>query len=350
LLYINIPNLILLYLFNHFITSPYMDEYFHFNQFLAYHKNQFSHWDPKITTPPGLYIIQRIFAIVLPADLSTMRMLNSLFFSNIFVVYVLKIYDFLEPCPGNLSRSLNLALTPTIYFFNFLDYTDSASVSVIAAMFYYNLTKSEWRLGFVSLISVFIRQNNVIWILYLIIYRVLSDNKKQILAPKSLPAHLLTIVKIFLGNKMQILKQSKFQIMAIAVFGGYVYYFNDGRLVFGDHEHHKMVFHPNQLLYLSLFCIANFPITLGEYISSIGNFFQRIYISRHALAAYLFLLSLSIILVDQFTLIHPFIRDDNRHYTFYIYRYLLKPTIPKFALCLGYAFSFHFIFKQVVNS
>jgi alpha-1,2-glucosyltransferase len=243
-----------------------------------------------------------------------------------------------------------LALSPTIYFFNFLDYTDAASVSVIAAMFYYNLTKSEWRLGLVSLVAVFIRQNNIIWILYLIIYRVLADHKKVILAPKSLPAHLLAIIRIFLTNKMLILKQSKFQISAIALFALYAYLFNGGRLVFGDHAHHKMTFHPNQLLYLSLFCIVNLPITLGEYLSSIGNFFQRIYISRHALAAYLFLLSLSIVLVDQFTLIHPFIRDDNRHYTFYIYRYLLKHNIPKYALCLLYAFSFHLIFKQVVNS
>lgn len=279
-----------------------------------------------------------------------MRAINCLFFSNIFVVYVLKIYDFLEPSPGNLTRSLNLALTPTIYFFNFMDYTDAASISVIAAMFYYNLTKSEWRLGLVSLLAVFIRQNNVIWILYLIIYRVLGDNKKVVLAPKSLPSHLLAIIKIFLSNKWQILSQAKFQIIAIGIFGAYTSYFNEGRLVFGDHLNHQMKLHPNQLLYLSLFCIVNLPITLGEYISSIGNFFQRIYISRHALAAYLFLLSLSIILVDQCTLIHPFIRDDNRHYTFYIYRYLLKPTIPKFLLCFLYAFSFHFIFKQVVNS
>lgn len=327
-----------------------MDEYFHYNQFLAYSQNHFTHWDPKITTPPGLYILQRLFAIVIPANLSMMRAVNSLFFSNIFVVYVLKIYDFLEPCPGNLTRSLNLALTPTIFFFNFLDYTDSASVAVIAAMFYYNLTKSEWRLGLVSLIGVFIRQNNLIWILYLIIYRVLGDHKKLILAPKSLSSHLLAIIKIFLTNKMQIIRQFKFQIIAIGIFAGYIYFFNGGRLVFGDHTHHTMTFHPNQLLYLSLFCIVNLPITLGEYLSSIGNFFQRIYISRHALAAYLFLLSLSIILVDQCTLIHPFIRDDNRHFTFYIYRYLLKRNIPKYGLCLLYAFSFHFIFKQVVNS
>ncbi len=178
----------------------------------------------------------------------------------------------------------------------------------------------------------------------------MNDNKKIILAPKSLISHLLSIVKIFLTNKKQILFQCKFQIIAIGIFSIYIYFFNNGKLVFGDHAHHKMTFHPNQLLYLSLFCVCNLPITLGEYISSVGNFFQRIYISRHALSAYLFLLSISIVLVDQFTLIHPFIRDDNRHYTFYIFRYLLKPTIPKFALCLGYAFAFHFIFKQVVNS
>lgn len=36
LLIINIPNLILLYLFNSILPEPYMDEYFHYNQFLAY--------------------------------------------------------------------------------------------------------------------------------------------------------------------------------------------------------------------------------------------------------------------------------------------------------------------------
>jgi alpha-1,2-glucosyltransferase len=202
----------------------------------------------------------------LPADLSMMRIINSLFFSNIFVIYILKIYDFIEPCPNNISRSLNLALTPTIYFFNFLDYTDSASVSVVAAMYYYNLTKSEWRLGFVSLMAVFIRQNNLIWIVYLIIYRVLTDNKKQILVPKSIPSHFLNILRIFLNNKMQILIQCRFQALVVVIFLLYIKLFNGGRLVFGDHTHHQMTFHPNQLLYLSLFIFVNLPITLGEYI------------------------------------------------------------------------------------
>jgi len=142
LIIINLPNLIILYLFNIQVPEPYMDEEFHFRQYSHYQDNNFHIWDDKITTPPGLYIIQRLLTTILPSNLLFLRIINSLFFSNIFLVYVLKIYDFLEPSPANLTRSLNLALTPTIYFFNFLDYTDSASISALAAMFYYNLIKS----------------------------------------------------------------------------------------------------------------------------------------------------------------------------------------------------------------
>lgn len=85
-------------------------------------------------------------------------------------------------------------------------------------------------------------------------------------------------------------------------------------------------------------------------MGSLYTFFQRIYISRHSLAVYLFLISISIVLVDKYTLIHPFITDDNRHYTFYLYRYVIRHTAFRFALCLAYAFSFHFLFKQIVNS
>ena len=205
-----------------------MDEEFHYRQFSYYNEDQFHMWDPKLTTPPGLYLFQRLLTIFLPSDLGIMRAINCLFFANIFVVYVLKIFDFNEIKPNNLSRALNLAISPTIFFFNFLDYTDSASISLVTVMFYYNLVKSEWRLGLISLIAIFVRQNNLIWILYLIIYRVLLDNKKQILVPKSLPSHFLAIFKIFFSHKWQILNQSKLQFLVIGIFIGFVNIFNDG--------------------------------------------------------------------------------------------------------------------------
>ena len=263
LLIINIPSLIILYFVNTTVPDPYMDEEFHYRQFKYYDNNQFHMWDPKLTTPPGLYLFQRLLATFLPSDLSVMRAVNCLFFSNIFLIYAMMIFDFNEVKPNNLSRALNLALTPTIFFFNFLDYTDAASISLVTAMFYYSMTRSQWRLGLISLIAIFVRQNNLIWILYLIIYRVLSDHKKQILVPKSLPSHFLTIFKIFFHNKMQILNQVKVQILVISIFIGFIKFYNDGQLVFGDHKHHQLVFHPSQIMYLSLFCFCNLPITLG---------------------------------------------------------------------------------------
>ncbi|CAN9297458.1 unnamed protein product [Alternaria sp. RS040] len=38
----------------HEVPNPYLDEYFHIPQAQKYCKGDYS-WDPKITTPPGLY-------------------------------------------------------------------------------------------------------------------------------------------------------------------------------------------------------------------------------------------------------------------------------------------------------
>ena len=222
MLIINIPNIIILFLINRTVPDVYMDEEFHYRQFNHYYEDQYHIWDQKITTPPGLYIFQRLLATILPPNLEILRTINALVFSNIFLVYVLKIFDFEDIKPNNLSRALNLALTPTIFFFNFLNYTDAASISLVTMMFYYNMSKSEWRLGFISLLAIFVRQNNLIWILYLIIYRILSEHKKQISVPKSLPSHFMTIFKITFSHKWQILNQCKLQILVMLTFLGYV--------------------------------------------------------------------------------------------------------------------------------
>lgn len=350
LLIINIPNLLLLFLFNNIVPEPYMDEEFHYQQFQAYYQNRFAEWHPKITTPPGLYWLQRILSSFLGGSLGTMRCINCLVFSNLFVVFIMKIYDFQDPCPNNLSRSLNLALTPTIFFFNFLDYTDTASIALVAIMYYYNLIKSEWRLSVVSLLAIFVRQNNVIWIGYLIVHRVLGENRKQINVPKSFLGHIFTVVKIFFNHKFQIISQFKLQILAGIIFGVYMCYFNGGRLVFGDEAHHQVTFHPNQLLYLSVFCYLNVPITLGEYTSSTNYILQRMFLSRHSLSSYLFLLSLSIVLVDKLTYVHKFILADNRHYTFYLYSYIFSHASLRYLACILYPFCFIFLFRIVVTS
>lgn len=153
-----------------------MDEIFHYPQFKQFLEGNHEFWDPKITTPPGLYhaqvyIISKIFG----SSLLGMRMGNWVVFGNIFTIFALKIYEFQDHNRNNSSRTLNLILTPTIFFFFFLDYTDSASIAFLTMALYYTLVKSTWRMGICSLLSVYMRQNNIIWVAYFLVYRCIAD-------------------------------------------------------------------------------------------------------------------------------------------------------------------------------
>ena len=135
--------------------------------------------------------------------------------------------------------------------------------------------------------------------------------------------------------------------MVFPIFAWYLYRYNDGKLLFGDHSNHVPSFHPTQILYLSLFLFVNLPVTLSDYLLTIKESFNRIYYSRHAFATYLFLLSACLVIVDKYSLVHPFILADNRHYIFYIYRYF---KWAKFPLCLVYPFCMIVIIRLVATS
>ncbi|CAF3849836.1 unnamed protein product [Rotaria magnacalcarata] len=47
------------------VPEPYMDEYFHFHQAANYCSGNYTHWDPSITTPPGLYMITHLLEMML---------------------------------------------------------------------------------------------------------------------------------------------------------------------------------------------------------------------------------------------------------------------------------------------
>lgn len=131
---------------------------------------------------------------------------------------------------------MNLALTPTIFFFNFLDYTDSASLALITMAYYYCLTGSEWRTSICSLLSVYVRQNNIIWITYLLMYRVITTYSASIMSIRgNVVGATLQFIKIMLINSKHIIIKNLLQIIIVPIFFWYLYRYNDGRLVFGDH-------------------------------------------------------------------------------------------------------------------
>lgn len=281
-------------------------------------------------------------------SLTTIRALNSLLFGNLFLIFSTKIYEFNDHNINNPTRSLNLALTPTIYFFNFLDYTDSASLAFMSMAYYYCLVGSEWRMGLLSVLSIYVRQNNVLWAAYLLMYRIVSKHSASIANIRgNFIRSTLGFFKLMIVNIKDILLSNFVQILIFPLFLLYLRYYNNSQLVFGDHSNHPASFHPTQFLYLLLFLVINLPITINDFVYAFKESISRLYFSRHALAAYLFLVSFSIILVDKWTIVHPFILSDNRHYIFYIYRYF---GWMKFINCMLYPFCFIVLLRLIVNS
>lgn len=113
------------YLFNSIVPEAYMDEIFHIPQAQQYCVGNFSYWDSKITTPPGLYLISLIITpSLLKCTVYSLRITNAIFGALIYVVIA-----FILKTKGRPSTTAALSgtLLPVSFFYNFLYYTDSGS-------------------------------------------------------------------------------------------------------------------------------------------------------------------------------------------------------------------------------
>eukprot|EP00094_Tigriopus_californicus_P006363 TCALIF_06127-PA protein Name:"Similar to ALG10B Putative Dol-P-Glc:Glc(2)Man(9)GlcNAc(2)-PP-Dol alpha-1,2-glucosyltransferase (Homo sapiens)" AED:0.03 eAED:0.03 QI:935/0.5/0.66/1/1/1/3/514/266 len=91
---------------------------------------------------------------------------------------------------------------------------------------------------------------------------------------------------------------------------------NEG-IVVGDREAHVACFHPTQVLYFCAFCLGlawPFLLPLLPAFLTFGRRHYRLIIFQ-AILCYC--------IVDVYSLAHPYLLADNRHYTFYIWRRLL---------------------------
>jgi len=115
----------------------------------------------------------------------------------------------------------------------------------------------------------------------------------------------------------------------------------NGGLALGDKEAHAVVFHPTQLLYFSAFSLAfSWPFCLTRWRACLA------WTKRHWIAATVATL-VTLGIVGGFTLAHPYLLADNRHYTFYVWRrivartewskYLLVPVYLYGAFCIMHA-------------
>jgi len=166
------------------VPDPYMDEIFHIPQAQQYCAGNFTVWDPKITTLPGLYLFS--VGLLEPAhklatavgleiskeqlcSVANLRSIN-LVMAIINAVLLHTLTSHIHGMKENYSEvmgiwsSFNISLLPVLFMFTFLYYTDPVSTAMVLLTYCLHLSGQDWLAAFAGSLSVLCRQTNIVWV------------------------------------------------------------------------------------------------------------------------------------------------------------------------------------------
>ncbi|XP_077239075.1 dol-P-Glc:Glc(2)Man(9)GlcNAc(2)-PP-Dol alpha-1,2-glucosyltransferase-like [Tasmannia lanceolata] len=317
-------------------------------------------------------------------------------------ILVYDIFIHLKPALGERRATLYtlvLAFYPIHWFFTFLYYTDVASVMSVLAMYLACLKRHYWFSALLGGLAILIRQTNVVWMLFVasigaINYTAvlngkdhwkldsptistgqnggLTDKINILVAPnlkkrkvtssdkavgvsvseKSAcssihPSGLLgEFLDIFLRLwclKWRILVDFAPFLVVLLAFVAFVLW--NGGVVLGAKEAHVVSPHFAQIMYFGLVSAAamapvHFSLEQAVVLcrslwkNKLLGFFQVFVV-----------LAAGFISVHFFSIVHPYLLADNRHYPFYIWRKVIKAHWSmKYLLVPLYAYSWLSIF------
>ncbi|KAI0080044.1 glucosyltransferase [Panus rudis PR-1116 ss-1] len=345
---------------NEVVTEPYMDEPFHIPQAQAYCRGDFQTWDPKITTPPGLYILslalKRIFA--LKCNLAVLRLtpLLTLLVLPIALTRLVSFHKRERPPSSLLSpipEAVVLAAFPIAWFFGFLYYTEVPSLLFVVLTV---VSATEGRHGLAALlgaISSTFRQTNIVWVLYAYACSQLMylrfrrsppgrEPLPKLHDPPALQATPGDLVQTVLSAPKvipDVLPQFTPYAAVLCAFAAFVIW--NGGIVLGDKSNHIPTFHVPQLYYFAGFsAIFAWPALISGHGGIRGlalDIKMRMFGSKRNTLVTVLVSIVMAFTIHKFTIHHPFLLADNRHYTFYVWRrvFLLHPVVP-YLLIPGY--------------
>jgi alpha-1,2-glucosyltransferase len=352
-----------------------MDEIFHVPQTRKYCNGEFDTYDEKITTLPGFYLVGSAYAKVLSifgiADMdfscstNGLRLLNSHIAISFLMslVWCRAIIIKEETSYARVLWSLSIFLFPTIFFYYFLVYTDTLSITSLVIV--YAISQQEVKAGglqtsipplqrifthlatfFGAILAIFSRQTNAVWLLFIIGTNALdlmlangSIKEDRTLGPRQ----LCTFIGALLRNAPTIFAALWPLIIPVLMFVVFVYI--NGGVVVGDKENHAPVVHfamPLHLVVATAFSMGPFGLFA---LSKDMLRHTRLYIGGGIWKALSFfgictaVCAVTALVLYFGCLSHPFLLADNRHYTFYLWKYIFsKPEArillaPVYAMC-----------------
>eukprot|EP00268_Persea_americana_P018828 TRINITY_DN19626_c0_g1_i5.p1 TRINITY_DN19626_c0_g1~~TRINITY_DN19626_c0_g1_i5.p1 ORF type:complete len:512 (+),score=41.58 TRINITY_DN19626_c0_g1_i5:227-1762(+) len=318
-------------------------------------------------------------------------------------IMIYEILIHLRPAIGERAATLStviLAMFPIHWFFTFLYYTDVASLTVVLAMYLACLKQHYWLSALLGGLAIFIRQTNVVWMLFVacigaINYKSVLNGKDHIqpdhpmtssgkidrLADKKRPEVTPNLRHRKMSNSVNTINLSSIKmtvhssspdagmigevqdiiaglwslkweflmsftpyILVLAAFIAFV--IRNGSVVLGAKEAHAVSPHFAQIMYFGLVSAAAMAPMHFSFcqISVLCQLFWK----NKLLNLFLGLIALTVglIAVHFFSVAHPYLLADNRHYPFYMWRKVITAHWSmKYLLVPLYVYSWFSIFS-----
>ncbi|XP_078436171.1 DIE2/ALG10 family isoform X2 [Wolffia australiana] len=379
---------------NRIVPKPYMDEIFHIPQAQKYCSGNFSDWDPMITTPPGLYYLSivPIAALFVKPSLSLSAICSTSFLratNGVFsIICSVLIYDLIVLLRPKIDKrratacAICVALYPVHWFFTFLYYTDVTSTAAVLAMFLACLKGHYWISSLIGAFSIFIRQTNVIWLLFVasnaaiglmnasapkghdisgyssppLMKNEAASNKTKVLTKSELRRrfqrsiqpdespigenlssstgqnkgfsladlwHELYATIIMVWHFRWSLLVSFFPFILVLV-GFVAFVLWNGSVVLGAKEHHVASPHFAQMVYFGIICAA-ITAPLHFNFKQVGILMKLLWVNKtRGIFMLTIALAAAFVSLHRFSIYHPYLLADNRHYPFYFRKKILQ--------------------------
>lgn len=325
---------------NEIQPTPYLDEIYHVPQAQEYCNGNFTYWDNRITTLPGLYLIS--VAVITPlskwsddnfCETHHLRLTNVAISLSSFLLYVWLTKNIHQSSREystwkSIVSALNIAIFPPLFFFSFLYYTDVAAAFLVFLMYGLHMRGFNTFAAIAGVAAVMVRQTSIVWVILVAVGCFDLGLQHLLLTTKERKRHALSswhqvqiISKNFfrlapVSRKIQIISQLILKLLPYIIVGLIFIAFvviNDG-LVVGDRAAHQATIHVPQLFYffglVTVFAAPNWILFLLPFCKTCLKKWFFILIT----------MGLAGLVIRYNTLVHPYLLADNRHYTFYIWK------------------------------
>ncbi|KAF9994659.1 glucosyltransferase [Entomortierella chlamydospora] len=251
---------------NKIVPHPYMDEIFHIPQAQRYCEGDFWTWDPKLTTPPGLYVISNLLlAVRRPFCSALLLRLTNLAYPLLILFTVAALLKEIHPhlTHHESFRTASVIICfPVLYFFNFMYYTDGGSTAFVLLSWLASRKRYHLLAALGSAVAVTFRQTNIIWALFILgtaLLNLSNAAERRRYDPKAAfmnsPVQVIYAITGFV--RVMFTKLPTAVAMAIPYLGllaGFSAFIKwNGGIVLGDRSNHVPIMHIVQLFYFAAF-------------------------------------------------------------------------------------------------